>query len=133
MESASYLFVYGTLMRRFEHAMHEFLLRYADYHCDGCYRGKLYRISWYPAVISSDDPQDEVHGEIYYIRDEKPLFSTLDDYEVCSLTDPASGEYVREIASVKTNEGECLDCHIYLYNRSLQNAQLIPTGRFRQD
>ena len=132
-ESASCLFVYGTLMRRFEHSMHEFLIQHTEYCCEGYYQGRLYRISWYPAVIPSGNPRDKVHGEVYRIRNESQLFPKLDEYEVCSPENPAAGEYVRKIAPIRTNDGGSIHCHIYLYNRSLHEARLIPTGRFESD
>ena len=128
--SDSYLFVYGTLMRHIGHPMHRFLTTHTEYFCDGCFQGKLFQISWYPAVVPSSDPTDEVHGEVHRIRNESALFETLDDYEMCSLSDPASGEYIRQIARIRIPDGNTLDCHIYLYNRGLDQARHIPSGKF---
>ena len=126
----SYLFVYGTLMRRFEHPMHEFLMTHAEYLCDGSFQGKLYRISWYPAVVPSSNSADKVYGEVYRIRDTKILFKTLDNYEMCAPDDSTSGEYTRQIAGIRIANGETLGCHIYLYNWKLDEAQHIPSGKF---
>jgi gamma-glutamylcyclotransferase (GGCT)/AIG2-like uncharacterized protein YtfP len=130
MESSSYLFVYGTLMKKLGHPMPRLLATHARYLCDGSYQGRLFRISWYPGVVPSDDPTDQVHGEIYRILDEHLLFEKLDEYEVSSLANPSHGEYIRTQASILDSNSVCVECQIYLYNRKVNDAQWIKSGAF---
>jgi len=62
------LFVYGTLMRGFDHPMARLLSRNADFLGEARCRGRLYRmehhrIKYYPGLVLSDDPADVVFGE----------------------------------------------------------------------
>jgi gamma-glutamylcyclotransferase (GGCT)/AIG2-like uncharacterized protein YtfP len=62
------LFVYGTLMRGFDHPMAKLLSRSADFVGQAQCRGRLYRIKHYPGLLLSDDPADVVFGELYRLR-----------------------------------------------------------------
>ena len=52
------LFVYGTLMRGFDHPMAKLLSRSADFIGEATCRGRLYLIKHYPGLVLSDDPAD---------------------------------------------------------------------------
>ncbi len=62
------LFVYGTLMRGFDHPMAQLLSRSADFIGEARCRGRLYLIKHYPGLLLSDDPADLVFGELYRLR-----------------------------------------------------------------
>ena len=62
------LFVYGTLMRGFDHPMAQLLSRSADFIGEARCRGRLYLIKHYPGLVLSDDPADIVFGELYRLR-----------------------------------------------------------------
>ena len=62
------LFVYGTLMRGFDHPMAQLLSRSADYLGPATCRGRLYLIKHYPGLLLSDEPSDIVFGEVYRLR-----------------------------------------------------------------
>ena len=49
------LFVYGTLMRGFDHPMAQLLSRSADFLGTATCRGRLYLIKHYPGLVLSDD------------------------------------------------------------------------------
>ena len=48
------LFVYGTLMRGFDHPMAQLLSRSADFLGPATCRGRLYLIKHYPGLVLSD-------------------------------------------------------------------------------
>src|SRR3954454_24022334 len=50
------LFVYGTLMRAFDHPMAKLLSRSADFIGEARCRGRLYLVKHYPGLVRSDDP-----------------------------------------------------------------------------
>ena len=54
------LFVYGTLMRGFDHPMAQLLSRSADFIGEAKCRGRLYLIKHYPGLVLSDDANDIV-------------------------------------------------------------------------
>ena len=49
------LFVYGTLMRGFDHPMAQLLSRSADFIGEARCRGRLYLVKHYPGLVLSDD------------------------------------------------------------------------------
>ena len=53
------LFVYGTLMRGFDHPMAKLLSANADFLGPARCRGRLYLIKHYPGLVLSDDPADD--------------------------------------------------------------------------
>ena len=59
------LFVYGTLMRGFDHPMAKLLAANADFLGDATCRGKLYLVRHYPGLVLSDEANDIVHGELF--------------------------------------------------------------------
>ena len=62
------LFVYGTLMRGFDHPMAKLLSRSADFIGEAQCRGRLYLVKHYPGLVLSDEPDDVVFGELYRLR-----------------------------------------------------------------
>ena len=62
------LFVYGTLMRGFDHPMAQLLSRSADFLGEARCRGRLYLVKHYPGLVLSDDAADIVFGELYRLR-----------------------------------------------------------------
>ena len=62
------LFVYGTLMRGFDHPMAQLLSRGADFIGEARCQGRLYLVKHYPGLVLSDDPADVVFGELYRLR-----------------------------------------------------------------
>src|SRR3979411_3550385 len=59
------LFVYGTLMRGFDHPRARLLSRSADFVGEARCQGRLYLVKHYPGLVLSDDPDEVVFGELY--------------------------------------------------------------------
>ena len=93
------LFVYGTLMRGFDHPMAQLLSRSADYLGPATCRGRLYLIKHYPGLVLSDAAGDIVFGELYRLRDRDALLGEFDMYEACGEGFPEPTEYVRRMLS----------------------------------
>src|ERR1700691_4077663 len=77
------LFVYGTLMRGFDHPMAKLLSRSADFIGEASCHGRLYRVKQYPGLVLSDDASDAVCGEVYRLRQPIELLREFDMYEAC--------------------------------------------------
>ena len=71
------LFVYGTLMRGFDHPMAQLLSRSADFIGEARCRGRLYRVTHYPALVLSHDAADVVFGELYRLRSPDELSARI--------------------------------------------------------
>ena len=62
------LFVYGTLMRGYDHPMSRLLSDSAEYLGEAQCRGRLYLLKHYPGLVMSDLPSDIVHGELFRLK-----------------------------------------------------------------
>ncbi|MDZ7721140.1 MAG: gamma-glutamylcyclotransferase family protein [Balneolaceae bacterium] len=128
--SAEYLFVYGSLRRDFSSPASDVLDNHAEYIGEATFQGKLYKIDWYPGVVSSDDPDDIVVGEVYKMNDKERVLSKLDRYEGCSPVDPEPHAFTRTKTQVKLKNGDKIKAWIYLYNLSTSEKKRIPSGDF---
>jgi gamma-glutamylcyclotransferase (GGCT)/AIG2-like uncharacterized protein YtfP len=129
MRDQDLLFVYGTLMRGFDHPMAKLLSRSAEFCGDAHCQGRLYLVKHYPGLVLSDDPGDVVFGELYRLRRPEESFATLDDYEGCG-PGVASPQYVRQVLPVTLDDGTVSDAWTYVYNRPVAKLKRITSGRF---
>ena len=115
------LFVYGTLMRGFDHPMAQLLSRSADFIGEARCRGRLYLVKHYPGLVLSDDPADVVFGELYRLRQPDELLREFDMYEACGEGFAEPTEYIRQMLPVTLGRwrGERgLDLHLQLAGRA---------------
>lgn len=110
------LFVYGTLRSEFENEYARLLRSQAEFVGRATVRGSIYRVEFYPAY--KPEPADEVHGEVYRLRDPAATFAVLDEYEGDGF----------ERVPVATTLGEAW---IYRYRHKPSGAARISSGDFR--
>ena len=72
------LFVYGTLMRGFDHPMARLLSANADFLGEATCRGSLVLVKHYPGLLLSEAASDIVHGELFRMRVPDELLGELD-------------------------------------------------------
>jgi gamma-glutamylcyclotransferase (GGCT)/AIG2-like uncharacterized protein YtfP len=126
------LFVYGTLMRGFDHPMAQLLSRSADFIGEARCQGRLYLVKHYPGLVLSDHPADVVFGELYRLRAPDELLREFDMYEACGEGFAEPTEYVRQMLPV-TSQGRSVDeAWTYLYNWPVARLSRIVSGRFLQ-
>ena len=123
------LFVYGTLMRGFNHPMAQLLSRSADFLGAATCRGRLYLIKHYPGLVLSDDAADIVFGELYRLRDRDALLGEFDMYEACGEGFAEPTQYIRQMLSV-TLEAGAAEAWTYVYNWPVAQLPRISSGRF---
>jgi gamma-glutamylcyclotransferase (GGCT)/AIG2-like uncharacterized protein YtfP len=126
------LFVYGTLMRGFDHPMAKLLSRSAEFIGEAQCRGRLYRIKHYPGLVLSDDTADVVFGELYRLHAPAELLREFDMYEACGEGFAQPTEYVRQMLPVASKDDAAGDAWTYLYNWPVAHLQRIVSGRFLQ-
>jgi gamma-glutamylcyclotransferase (GGCT)/AIG2-like uncharacterized protein YtfP len=124
------LFVYGTLMRGFDHPMARLLSANADFLGEATCRGRLYLVKHYPGLVLSDDPADIVSGELYRLREPDALLREFDMYEACGEGFAAPTEYVREMLEVTLGDGTAGEAWTYLYNWPVAHLPRIASGKF---
>ena len=128
--TSNHLFVYGTLMRGFDHPMAQLLSRGADLIGEARCQGRLYLVTHYPALVLSGDPADVVFGELYRLRAPDELLREFDMYEACGEGFAEPTEYVRHMLPV-TSEAHSIDeAWTYLYNWPVAQLPRIVSGRF---
>jgi gamma-glutamylcyclotransferase (GGCT)/AIG2-like uncharacterized protein YtfP len=128
--SSDLLFVYGTLMRGFDHPMARLLAGSADFISEAHCRGRLYRVAHYPALVPSDDPSDIAHGELFRLRARDELLRELDMYEACGEDFPQPTEYVRQMLPLTLADGSRVEAWTYVYNWPVAHLARIASGRF---
>ncbi len=127
------LFVYGTLMRTTDGAIHPLLVGRAEFLGAGSIAGKLYRVLEYPGAIMTEDEHSRVFGEVYRLLDAESLLAKLDEYEECTPNFPAPHEYLRTQLPVSMTAGQILIAWVYLYNLATTQLQLISSSDYRND
>jgi gamma-glutamylcyclotransferase (GGCT)/AIG2-like uncharacterized protein YtfP len=124
------LFVYGTLMRGFDHPMAQLLSRSAEFLGEARCRGRLYLVKHYPGMVLSDDPAETVSGELYRLRRPDELLRELDMYEACGEGFAEPTEYIRQMLPVTSEDGAVSEAWTYIYNWPVANLPRIASGRF---
>src|SRR5271163_4088561 len=99
------LFVYGTLMRGYDHPMAQLLSRSADFVGEAHCRARLYLVKHYPGLVLSDDAGDVVRGEVFRLRQVRELLREFDMYEACGEGFAEPTEYVRRLVPVTLSDG----------------------------
>ena len=129
------LFVFGTLLSGYDHPMARRLAREAELLGPGRCCGRLYLVGHYPGMVLSDDPADQVFGELYRLREPRQLLRVLDDYEGCGEGSAEPTEFVRRLHAV-TLDGDAseatMEAWVYLFNRPVEHLPRIVSGRFLQ-
>ena len=123
------LFVYGTLLRGFDHPMAQLLSRSAEFLGESHCQGRLYLIKHYPGLVLSDDPNDVVFGELYRLRTPKELLREFDMYEACGEGFAKPTEYIRQMLPVTLND-KTAEAWTYLYNWPVAHLPRIASGQF---
>jgi gamma-glutamylcyclotransferase (GGCT)/AIG2-like uncharacterized protein YtfP len=124
------LFVYGTLMRGFDHPMAQLLSRSADFIGEARCQGRLYLVKHYPGLVLSDDPADVVFGELYRLRAPDELLREFDMYEACGEGFAEPTEYIRQMLLVTAQDHSVDEAWTYIYNWPVAHLPRIVSGRF---
>jgi gamma-glutamylcyclotransferase (GGCT)/AIG2-like uncharacterized protein YtfP len=126
------LFVYGTLMRGFDHPMAQLLSRNADFVGEARCGGRLYLIKHYPGLVLSDAPDEMVFGELYRLPRPDELLREFDMYEACGEGFVAPTEYIRQMLPVMSGDGAAVEAWTYVYNWPVAHLPRIASGRFME-
>ncbi len=124
------IFVYGTLMRGFDHPMSKLLASGSDYLGEASCRGRLYMIAHYPGLLHSGADGDIVYGDLFRMRDPAKLLAVLDEYEGIGPDEEQPTLYLRELLPVKLGDGHITQAWTYIYNRPVIETRRIASGRF---
>ena len=131
------LFVYGTLMRDFDHPMAQLLSRSADFIGEARCAGRLYLVKHYPGLVLADAADEFVFGELYRLTQPEALLREFDMYEACGEGFAEPTEYIRRVLTVTLLDGAAAeastsDAWTYLYNWPVAHLPRIASGRFME-
>ena len=126
------LFVYGTLMRGFDHPMAQLLSRSADFIGEARCQGRLYLVKHYPGLVLSGDPGDVVFGELYRLRSPHELLREFDMYAACGEGFAAPTKYIRQMLTVMRDGQAADEAWTYIYNWPVTRLPRIASGRFME-
>jgi gamma-glutamylcyclotransferase (GGCT)/AIG2-like uncharacterized protein YtfP len=126
------LFVYGTLMRGFDHPMAKLLSRSADFIGEARCQGRLYLVKHYPGLVLSDDPNEVMFGELYRLRAADELLREFDMYEACGEGFAEPTEYIRRMLIVTRDRQTPDEAWTYVYNWPVARLPRIASGRFME-
>jgi gamma-glutamylcyclotransferase (GGCT)/AIG2-like uncharacterized protein YtfP len=129
------LFVYGTLMRGFDHPMARLLSANATFVGEAHCCGRLYQVKHYPGLVLSDATADIVHGELFALREPEAMLREFDMYEACGEGFAEPTEYVRRMLGVTLGDGSAREASVekawtYVYNWPVEGLPQIASGRF---
>ena len=130
------LFVYGTLMRDFDHPMAQLLSRSADFIGEARCQGRLYLVKHYPGMLLSEAADEFVFGELYRLKQPDALLREFDMYEACGVGFAEPTEYIRRLLPVTlvggADEPSACEAWTYLYNWPVAHLPRIASGRFME-
>jgi len=132
MDTNEYLFVYGTLRAGSGYPMGAELERGAVRAGGATLQARLYRVSYYPGAVLSNDSADQVFGDLFRITDSS-IWPSLDRYEGCGPEYTANHEYQRCQVQVLTPTGEVKTAWCYLYRKPITHLTRIASGDFLQE
>lgn len=95
--------------------------------------GKLYKISWFPGVLLSNDVSEKVYGTLFKLNSVSKTLKVLDDYEGFNESNINESLFKREITTVFLENGNTINAWVYLYNQNIENKQRILSGDFLKD
>jgi gamma-glutamylcyclotransferase (GGCT)/AIG2-like uncharacterized protein YtfP len=126
-----YLFVYGTLMKRYDkNPFVNEIEHFTSFHSTAFTTGELYLIDYYPGLIKTET-FEFVYGELFTIRDSKALFSILDPYEGHNPGDESSSLYLREQVDAFVEITQpALKAWTYIFNKPVDLLRRIEGGDF---
>src|SRR3979409_688773 len=128
--TSDHLFVYGTLMRSFDHPMAQLLSRSADFIGEARCQGRLYLVKHYPGLVLSDDPAEIVFGELYRLRHPAELLREFDMYQACGDGVAGRPRYGRRMLQVTLNDRSTDEAWTYIYNWPVTHLPRIASGKF---
>lgn len=124
-----YLFVYGTLKRRFDNTEAIFLRQNAIYIAEGWMYGRMYYVDWYPGAVKIDNTSSKIYGEIYELSDPDQVFERIDRYEDAGDLKHNKNLYIREIIDIYSHD-KTYKCWVYIYIKPTNGLTCIDSGIF---
>ena len=128
-----YLFAYGTLQPGHAPAELVLLVRFLEFVGKGSVRGTLYHLGRYPGAVLDPAAPRLINGTVFALPDDEDFLGKLDAYEDYDPDAPdATSLFTRRTCAVRLTDGRSLQCWIYEYNGSVDEASIVESGTFER-
>ncbi|MCB4808272.1 gamma-glutamylcyclotransferase [Tamlana sp. 62-3] len=127
---SNYLFVYGTLLQSVNNSMSKFLIANSTNLGPAYCFGKLYKITWFPGAVLSENESEKIYGTLVKLHDNNNVLSHLDDYEGYNSNNASSSLFIRQKNRIYTEKGIDYMAWMYIYNQKTDEATRILSGDF---
>ncbi len=127
MIASTYLFVYGSLRKGFQHPAYEYLTSFFHFVCESKAQGYLYKSEHYPVAAPTTE-NNFIIGELYKLNDDAEYswaMAQLDDYEGLNVMQGETPAYRRELTNAYIGDTPQL-AWVYWYNNPVDNLEIIP-------
>ena len=130
----SQIFVYGTLMSKFDNPMAYVLESNCQLVGKGMFSGQMFDANDFPAAVYDENAESFVKGEIFSIQPEQfqRLVKILDRYEGFVEGKQEESLFMRSVVSVLSEDGHSVPCWTYLYNQSTSEMEMVSSGDWIQ-
>lgn len=128
-----YLFVYGTLMRKYSNNPFKSVLEAnTSYVGEAFTYGKLFLVDYYPGLVSNSVLENhKVYGEVVRLHTDTDILEQLDEYEDYFPENASNSLYIRKLTDCfLIGNKETVSCSAYFYNKSVENLKFLSNGRF---
>ena len=125
---SEYLFAYGTLQPHLAPAEVADLVRSLENPGKGTIAGTLYDFGSYPGVVLGRLGGRRVVGTVFRLPKDSRILRKLDGYEEFDCESLDTSQFIRRLCPVQLADGRVLECWIYEYNRSVDNAPILESG-----
>lgn len=119
------LFVYGTLRRA--GPMHGLLVPGARFLAHARFRGRLYDLGAFPALLPSAGATDVVLGELFEVDASDP------DAHLASIDRYEGARFRRSLESVTREDETIVEAWVYLYRGDVGDGRRIDSGDYTAD
>ena len=123
----SYLFAYGTLMPDCVPPQMQDACQGMELVGHATVRGILYDLGPFPGVV---DGEGTVRGVL--LRVPPGAWDQLDRYEACPGPDHPDGLFHRVKTRATTEDGQDMECWLYIYARDVSGFEPVPSGRWER-
>lgn len=129
-----HLFVYGTLLPGCAPPVIAAVVDALRVAGSAIVPGRLYHFGAYPGCTLNNDCDTWIHGTLLALGpDQESILQKLDWYEGYAAHDGNGSLFLRTTCDVNTPDGRQIRAWVYVYNRDVSRARLIPTGRYHPD
>ena len=126
------IFLYGTLMPQYAPDAIRSAVQSLHHVGDGWVYGWLYDMGAFPALVLHPHAP-KAFGTVFALPSEGNILTQFDGYEEFYPDNVAASLFVRQKTMVTLTDSRALTCWVYVYNRAIGRATLIPSGKYVAD